>query len=213
MITLSIASMVLGAFAALNQRNIKRIIAYSAIGNMGYALMGIAVASENGIKAALIYLVLYLIMIVGFFAALLTMIQRGRNIETIQDLSGLSRVHPGSAFVMAFVLFSMVGVPPLAGFFGKLYLFQAAVSARLYFLAIIGVVTSVVAATYYLIMIKALYMDELLVSYAPVRLTTRKEPTMAMVLAGVVISLILFFIQPGPVIDLAAQAAAVVFYP
>src|SRR5690606_1959859 len=154
---ISVASMILGGFAAINQTNIKRLMAYSSISNIGYALVGLAPGTAGGVRSVLLYLAIYLFMTVGTFAVILCMRQRGRMVEGIDDLAGLSKTHPVLAAVMAVFMFSMAGIPPLAGFFGKLYVFLAAIEAELYTLAVIGVVTSVVAAFYYLRIVKVMY--------------------------------------------------------
>jgi NADH-quinone oxidoreductase subunit N len=156
----SAASMILGAFAAIPQVNIKRLMAYSSIGNMGYALMGLAAGTPLGINGLTVYMLIYLVMSAGAFAVILCMRQNGRELEGINDLAGLARTHPMMAFAMAAFMFSMAGIPPLAGFFGKLYVFRAAIEAQLYWLAIIGVLTSVVASYYYLRIVKLMYFDE-----------------------------------------------------
>jgi NADH-quinone oxidoreductase subunit N len=142
----SAGSMILGAFAAIPQVNIKRLMAYSSIGNMGYALMGLAAGTPLGINGVTVYMLIYLVMSAGTFAVILSMRQNGRELEAINDLAGLGRTHPMMAFAMAAFMFSMAGIPPLAGFFGKVYVFRAAIEAQLYALAIIGVLTSVVAS-------------------------------------------------------------------
>ncbi len=164
-IVISVASMILGAFAALRQENIKRLMAYSSIGHMGYALLGIAAAADpnataDGVKAVLFYMTIYLFMNAGVFGIILCMRRNGRSVETIEHLSGLSKTHPGMSLAMAILMFSMAGIPPLAGFFSKLYVFLAALDAALYIPAIIGVLSSAVAAFYYLRIIKVMYFDE-----------------------------------------------------
>ncbi len=209
---IAIASMVLGAFAALTQNNIKRVLAYSATGNMGYALIGIVVGTEDGVTASTLYILLYLIMIVGVFACLLNITRRSQEIDTIEDIKGLVRVYPGTAFILSFLLFSMAGIPPLAGFLGKLYIFKAAVTANFYLLAIVGVLTSVVAAAYYLWIIKAILMDEPnLGRWAEHYRTYRREPAMTVVLLGSVAGLIWIFIAPSPIIRMANTAVASLF--
>ncbi len=146
----SMASMTLGAFAAINQRNIKRLMAYSSIGHVGYALIGLAAGDETGIRGTLIYLAIYLVMNIGTFACILCMRRGDRMVEGIDDLAGLGKTHPMLALAIVVFMFSMAGIPPLAGFFGKFYIFIAAIEAGLYALAIVGVLTSVVAAFYYL---------------------------------------------------------------
>ena len=157
---IAVASMLLGAFAAINQRNIKRLMAYSSIGHIGYALIGLAAASEVGVRGILIYMAIYLFMTVGTFAVILCMRRQGRMVERIDDLAGLSRTHPGLAAALLIFMFSMAGIPPLGGFFAKFYIFMAAIDARLYILAVIGVVTSVVGAYYYVRIVKIMYFDE-----------------------------------------------------
>lgn len=209
---IAIASMILGAFGALMQRNIKRLLAYSAIGNMGYALIGIVVGTEEGVTASTLYILLYLIMVVGVFACLLNITRRSQETDTIEDLKGLVRVYPGTAFILSFLLFSMAGIPPLAGFLGKLYVFKAAVMAHFYLLAIMGVLTSVVAAAYYLWIIKAILMDEPdLERWTEHYRTYRREPAMIFVLLGTVAGLMWIFIVPGPIIKLANEAAISLF--
>lgn len=160
-ILLSASSMILGAFAALVQSNIKRLMAYSSIGHIGYALMGLAAGGEQGVASVLIYLSIYLFMNLGVFILILSMRSAsGVMVENIKDLSGLSRFRPGFAFGLLLCMFSMAGLPPLAGFFGKMYVFLAAVSGGLVVLAVIGALTSVVSAFYYLRLIKIAYFDE-----------------------------------------------------
>ena len=141
-VLISIASMVLGALAAIGQHNIKRLMAYSSIGHMGYALIGLAVGTPEGVRGVLIYLVIYVFMSAGTFACIIAMRRHGRALEQISDLSGLARTDPALALVMAVFMFSMAGIPPLAGFFGKLYVFLAAVQTGMWTLAVIGVLTS-----------------------------------------------------------------------
>src|SRR5205085_4197291 len=157
---LSIASMVLGAVAAINQRNIKRLMAYSSIGHVGYALLGLAAGTADGVRGVLIYMAIYLVMNLGTFAVILCMRRNGRMVEAIEDLAGLSKTQPGLAAALFIFMFSMAGIPPLAGFLSKLYVFMAAIDAGLYTLAVIGVVTSVVGAYYYLRIVKVMYFDE-----------------------------------------------------
>ena len=146
----SIASMALGAFAAIGQRNIKRLMAYSSIGHMGYALVGLAAGTAEGAQGVLVYLAIYVAMTLGSFTIIIAMKRNGQAVEQISDFAGLSRTNPVLAFFFAMFLFSLAGVPPLAGFFGKFYVFVAAIKAGLFTLAVIGVLTSVVGAFYYL---------------------------------------------------------------
>ena len=156
----SVLSMALGAFAALRQQNIKRLMAYSSIGNVGYVLLGLASGSEKGIEAVVFYLAIYLVMTLGVFATILMMKRRDVMLENISDLAGLARNQPMMAFAMLIFMFSLAGIPPLAGFWGKLYIFIAAVEAKLYIPAVLGVLASVVASYYYLRIVKVMYFDE-----------------------------------------------------
>jgi NADH-quinone oxidoreductase subunit N len=157
---ISIASMGLGAFAAIGQSNLKRLMAYSSIGHMGFALVGVAAGTVEGAQGVVIYMAIYLLMTLGTFAGILTMRRGGEYVETIEDLAGLSRTSPWMAFFLAAMMFSLAGIPPLLGFFAKFYVFAAAVNAGLYPLAVIGVVLSVVSAFYYLRIVKIMYFDE-----------------------------------------------------
>ena len=159
-IFLSIASMVLGAVAAIGQSNIKRLIAYSSIGHMGYALAGIAAGTNSGIQSTLIYLTIYLVMNLGAFGCIFMMKRENVYHENISDLSGLSKNNPLLALSFLIILFSLAGIPPLAGFFAKFYIFMAVIESKLYLLAIIGLLTTVVSAFYYLRIIKIIYFDK-----------------------------------------------------
>ncbi|HUX78444.1 MAG TPA: NADH-quinone oxidoreductase subunit NuoN, partial [Alphaproteobacteria bacterium] len=159
---ISFASMVWGAFAALQQSDLKRLLAYSAISQMGYVLMGIAAGNDEGIQAVFVYLTLYLAMIIGTFGCFLCIRGKGlEGVQNIEDLTGISALHPKMSFTLAVFMFSLAGIPPLAGFFAKLYVFKAAIAAGLFGLAIIGVLSSVVAAYYYLKIVKVMYFDEI----------------------------------------------------
>jgi len=159
-IFLSIASMILGAVAAIGQSNIKRLMAYSSIGHMGYALAGLAPGTNAGIQSTIIYLTIYLVMNLGAFGCIFMMKRENVFHEKINDLSGLSKNHPMLALGFLIILFSLAGMPPLAGFFAKFYIFMAVIEAKMYTLAIIGLVTTVVSAFYYLRIIKVIYFDE-----------------------------------------------------
>ena len=159
-IFLSIASMILGAVAAIGQSNIKRLMAYSSIGHMGYALAGLAPGTNAGIHSTIIYLTIYLVMNLGAFGCIFMMKRENVFHEKINDLSGLSKNHPMLALGFLIILFSLAGMPPLAGFFAKFYIFMAVIEAKMYTLAIIGLVTTVVSAFYYLRIIKVIYFDE-----------------------------------------------------
>lgn len=159
LMALSVLSMVWGAFAALTQNNIKRLIAYSSIGHMGYALLGIIAGTEAGASATLFYLAIYMVMTAGLFAALLCLRRNGVAIEDIPDMAGLIKTNPFIAYAITLFMFSMAGVPPFAGFLGKLSVFTAVVESQYYILAVIGVISSVVAAYYYLRVIKVVLFD------------------------------------------------------
>ena len=164
---LAIASMVLGAFAALPQTNIKRLMAYSTIGHIGYALVGLAAGTQEGVEAVLIYMAIYATMTLGTFACILSMKNEEGMTENISDLAGLSRTKPAMALALAILMFSLAGIPTMAGFFGKWFVFKAAVDAGLYSLAVIGVLASVVAAYYYLRIVKLMYFDEPAPDFVP----------------------------------------------
>ena len=158
-IFISIASMILGAVAAIGQTNLKRLMAYSAIGHMGYALAGLATGSNEGIQSTVIYLSIYLIMNLGIFSCIFMMKRKDIFYEDIQDLSGLSKNHPIISICLLLLLFSLAGIPPLAGFFAKFYVFMAVIKVKMYTLAIIGLITTVISAFYYLRIIKTIYFD------------------------------------------------------
>src|SRR5579863_5112364 len=205
-IFLSIASMVLGAVAAIAQENIKRLMAYSSIGHVGYALIGLAAGTENGIRGVLVYMSIYLFMNVGAFSVILCMRRNGKMVEGIDDLAGLSRTHPALALALAIFMFSLAGIPPLAGFFAKLYVFMAAIDAGLPILAVLGVLSSVVGAYYYLRIVKVMYFDEARGAF--------DRPFGGEVAAVVLICalVILFFIVwPGPLLNGADAVAATLF--
>src|SRR6201997_4855042 len=201
----SIASMALGSFAAIGQRNTKRRMAYSSIGHMGFALVGLAAGTAEGAQGVLVYITIYVAMTLGSFSVILAMKRNGQHVENISDFSGLSRTNPLLAFFFAMLLFSLASVPPLAGFFGKFYVFVAAIKAGLFALAVIGVLTSVVGAFYYLSIIKVMYFDEPLPTLDPVRVELRT------VLAVTGVFNILFFAFPGPLVSAATVAAKSLF--
>jgi NADH-quinone oxidoreductase subunit N len=203
---ISLASMVLGAFAAIGQTNIKRLMAYSSISHMGFVLVGLAAGNETGAQGVLLYLTIYLFMNVGTFACILAMRRQDRMVEEIDQLAGLSRTNPKMALALAIFMFSMAGIPPLAGFFGKLYVFLAAIEAELYTLAVVGLLSSVVAAFYYLRIVKLMYFDEPLDAFdQPVG----REISTIVVGTSVVTVGFLFVLRP--VLDGAAIAAATLF--
>ena len=157
---ISIASMLLGSFAAIGQTNIKRLIAYSSIGHIGYTLAGLAVGTNLGIQSSIVYITIYLIMNLGFFSCLLMLKRNDVYYESINDLSGLSKNHPIISLCFLIQLFSLAGIPPLAGFFAKFYIFIAVIEQSMYFLAIVGLLATVVSAFYYLRIIKIIYFDK-----------------------------------------------------
>src|SRR5438309_1030293 len=205
LVFVAIASMVLGSFAAIGQKNIKRLMAYSSIGHMGFALVGLAAGTAEGAQGVLVYITIYVSMTLGSFAVILTMKRNGQHVENISDLAGLSRTNPLLAFVFAMLLFSLAGVPPLAGFFAKWYVFVAAIKAGLFTLAVIGVVTSVVGAYYYLAIVKTMYFDEPAKPFEPMPYELKA------VLAVTGLFNLLFFVYPSPLIEAANAAAKSLF--
>jgi NADH-quinone oxidoreductase subunit N len=202
---ISIASMVLGSFAAIGQTNIKRLMAYSSIGHMGYALVGLAAGTEQGVQGVIVYIVIYMAMTLGAFAAILAMRRDGVMVEEIASLSGLARTRPGMAFLFAAILFSLAGIPPLAGFFAKYYVFLAAIQAGLYALAVIGVVASVVGAYYYLRIVKIMYFDEPESAFEPLSV----ELGAVLGISGILV--IAFVVFAGPLVAAAGAAAHSLF--
>jgi len=201
----SIASMALGAFAAIGQTNIKRLLAYSSIGHMGFALVGLAAGTPEGVQSVLIYMAIYVAMTLGTFACVLSMKRQGAMVENISDLAGLARTSPMMAFLFAMLMFSLAGIPPLAGFFAKFYVFLAAINAGLYALAVIGVLTSVIGAYYYLAIVKTMYFDEPHKSFEPM------PGEQAFVLGVAGLFNLLFFAYPAPLVDAATAAAKSLF--
>ena len=205
-IVIALLSMFVGSFGALGQNNIKRLLAYSSIGHVGFALVGVAAGQEMGIQGVLVYLAIYLFMNMGAFAIVMMMRRKGVAVEGVDDLAGLSKTHPALAYVMAAVMFSMAGIPPLAGFWGKFYVFMAAVQAQLWTLAIVGLVTSVVSAYYYLRVIKVMFMDEPKGEFDG---AVGRPAKLVLVLSTAVI--VLFTLFPGPLLASAKAAAQVLF--
>jgi NADH-quinone oxidoreductase subunit N len=201
----SIASMLLGSFAAIGQRNIKRLRAYSSIGHMGFALIGLAAGTSEGVQGVLVYMAIYVTMTLGVFAVILSMRRGGGMVESIDQLAGLARSHPTMAFFLAMLLFSMAGIPPLAGFFAKFYVFLAAIKAGLYILAVIGVLASVVGAYYYLAIVKIMYFDE------PAEEFYSMPDELKVVLGVCGLFNVLFFAYPGPLVGIASAAAHSLF--
>jgi NADH-quinone oxidoreductase subunit N len=197
--------MALGAFAAIGQRNIKRLLAYSSIGHMGFALVGLAAGTPEGVQGVLVYMAIYLAMTLGTFAVVLSLRRADGMVEDISELAGLARTHPGMAFFLAMLMFSLAGIPPLAGFFAKFYVFLAAVQGGLYTLAVIGVLASVVSAYYYLVIVKIMYFDEPAPGFQPM------PGELKAVLGVTGLFNILFFAYPGPLIAAATAAAKSLF--
>jgi NADH-quinone oxidoreductase subunit N len=202
---LAIASMVLGGIAAIGQQNLKRLMAYSSIANMGYALVALAAGNVAGVQGVAIFLATYLAMTLGVFAVILALKTDTGHVETIGELAGLAKTRPGLAFIMAMLMFSLIGIPPLAGFFGKFYAFAAAINAQLVMLAVIGIVASVVSAFYYLRIVKVMYFDEPVTAFRPM-------PTAAKAVLAVSFVVVFFFmIMAGPIVSTAAVAAKSLF--
>jgi NADH-quinone oxidoreductase subunit N len=205
-IIVSIASMILGALAAIGQTNIKRLMAYSSIGHMGYALIGLSVGNATGIRGTLVYMLIYVFMTTGTFGCILAMRREGRAVEQISDLSGLASNDPGLALALAVFMFSLAGIPLMSGFFAKLYIFLAAVQSGLWTLAIIGVLTSVVGAYYYIRIIKVMYFD------APAERFDPRPASLSFVVGATGLFTAFFFLFPAPIIAAAQAAAGVLFH-
>ena len=202
---ISIASMALGAFAAIGQRNIKRLMAYSSIGHMGFALVGLAAGTQDGVKGVIIYLSIYLVTTLGAFACILAMRRKDGMVEDIDELSGLSKTNPLMAFLFAMIMFSLAGIPPVAGFFAKYYVFVAAVDSGLYVLAVLGVLSSVVGAYYYLRIVKIMYFDDAVDAFEPMPTELR------LVLGGAGIFVLVFIAFSGLLASAATTAAKTFF--
>ena len=197
---LSIASMLFGAIAAIGQTNIKRLIAYSSIGHIGYTLAGLATGSNEGIQSSIIYISIYVIMNLALFSCLLMLKRNDQYYEQIDDLSGLSKNHPLLSFSFLIILFSLAGIPPLAGFFAKFYVFKAVIEQSMYFLAIVGLLSTVVAAFYYLRIIKIIYFDKEKEKYDQDHsLWLKFSLTFSTIL------ILLYFIFPSQLIDVVSR--------
>ena len=205
-IFLSIASMVFAAFAAIAQKNIKRLMAYSSIGHVGYALIGLACGTSQGVSSLVIYLSIYLIMNIGVFSFILSMKNKGEYYENISDLSGLYKTHPYYSVVITILMFSLAGIPPLAGFFGKFYIFIAAIESNLLLLAIVGIVASVVGAFYYLRIIKVIYFDESKNSFDGF-----SHRSLGLLTHPSAILILIFCLYPLPLIKISNYAASSFF--
>ena len=199
-IFISLASMILGAVAAIGQTNIKRLMAYSSIGHMGYALAGLATGSNEGIQSTVIYLSIYLLMNLGIFSCIFMMKRKDIFYEDIQDLSGLSKNHPIISICLLLLLFSLAGIPPLAGFFAKFYVFMAVIKVKMYTLAIIGLITTVISAFYYLRIIKTIYFD------APEEIFESNQNLglkISLFLSTIIV--LVYFIYPSLLIDMVSN--------
>ncbi|WP_343713558.1 NADH-quinone oxidoreductase subunit NuoN [Inquilinus sp.] len=202
----SALSMILGSYAAIAQTNIKRLMAYSSIGHVGFALLGLAAGTQQGITGVIVYMAIYVPMSLGAFAVILSMRINGKQVEGIQDLAGLGKTSPGLAFALVIMMFSMAGIPPLAGFFAKLYVFKAVIEQQFYVLAVIGVLASVVSAVYYLKIIRVMYFDEPKVAF--------DKPEGAAIPAILTVStlfIVVFWLLPAPLTGAAQAAAASLF--
>jgi len=200
-IFIALASMILGAFAAIGQSNIKRLLAYSSIGHIGFALVGLSAGTADGVASVISYMTIYLITTLGTFACVLAMSRGSQYFENIDDLSGLSKTNPALAFAFAMLMFSLAGIPPLAGFFAKWYVFVEAVNAKLYVLAVIGVLSSVVGAYYYLRIVKIIYFDEPKEAFSPAPISVRLVASLSAIV-------VLIFALAPSILTTAATAAA-----
>ena len=199
-IFLSIASMLFGAIAAIGQSNIKRLIAYSSIGHIGYTLAGLATGSNEGIQSSIVYISIYVVMNLALFSCLLMLKRNNQYYEDIEDLSGLSKNHPLLSVSLLVILFSLAGIPPLAGFFAKFYIFKAVIEQSMYFLAIVGLLSTVVAAFYYLRIIKIIYFDKEKEKYDEDHsLWLKFSLTFSTIL------ILLYFIFPSQLIDVVSR--------
>ncbi|MDB5491999.1 MAG: NADH-quinone oxidoreductase subunit [Micavibrio sp.] len=203
---LSAASMAWGAFAALNQNNIKRLMAYSSIGNIGFAMVGLVAGTAAGAGASILYMTIYMAMTAGTFGLIMMLRRNGVAVEKISDMAGLSKTNPVICYCMAIMMFSMSGIPPLAGFFSKMVVFQEAMSAHFYVLSVFGVLTSVVSAYYYLRIIKTMFFDESIA-------VLDREPGMGKkIVAGVCVAfVVLFVLSPDPLLKSSKAAAGSLF--
>ncbi len=200
LVFLSIASMLFGAIAAIGQTNLKRLIAYSSIGHVGYILAGLATGTNEGIQSSVIYITIYIIMNLGLFSCLLMMKRNNQYYESIDDLSGLSKNHPLLSLSLLVILFSLAGIPPLAGFFAKFYIFKSVLEQSMYFLAIVGLLSTVIAAFYYLRIIKIIYFDKEKEKY-----DTDHSLWLKFSLSASTIIILLYFISPSQLIEVASR--------
>ena len=199
-IFLSIASMLFGAIAAIGQKNLKRLIAYSSISHMGYALAGLTTGTNEGIQSSISYISIYLVMNLAFFSCVFMLKREDKYYENLEDLSGLSKNHPLLSFSLLIVLFSLAGIPPLAGFFAKFYVFMAVIEQSMFFLAIIGLLSTVVAAFYYLRIIKVIYFDNEVEKY-----DTNHSIGLKLSLILTTVIILIYFIYPNSLIDFVSK--------
>ena len=192
--------MLFGAVAAIGQKNLKRLVAYSSIGHMGYALAGLSTETNQGIQSSIIYISIYLVMNLAFFSCLFMLRRNEKYYEKIDDLSGLSKNHPLLAFSLLIILFSLAGIPPLAGFFAKFYIFMAVIEESMYFLAIIGLLSTVVAAFYYIRIIKIIYFDPEKEKYE-----TNHHLGLKVTLAVSTIFILIYFIYPNGLTEIVSK--------
>jgi len=197
---LSIASMLFGAIAAIGQTNLKRLIAYSSIGHIGYALAGMASISNEGIQSSIVYIIIYIVMNLGLFSCLLMLKRNNEYFEDIKDLSGLSKNHPLLSLSLLIILFSLAGIPPLAGFFAKFYIFKSVIEQSMYFLAIVGLLSTVVAAFYYLRIIKIIYFDP-----EKERYDEDHSSWLKFSLGFSTILILLYFISPSQLVEMVSR--------
>ncbi len=201
---LSIASMVFGAIAAIGQKNLKRLIAYSSIGHMGYVLAGLCVGTNQGIQSSVLYISIYLVMNLGFFSCLFMLKRNNKFYEEINDLSGLSKNHPLIAFSLLVILFSLAGIPPLAGFFAKFYIFKAVLEQSMYYLAIIGLLSTVIAAFYYLRVVKIMYFDKVQEKF-----DSDYSLSLKLTLTFSTILILFYFIYPSKLIEIVSKISLI----
>ena len=197
---LSIASMIFGAVAAIGQNNLKRLVAYSSISHIGYALAGLAVGSNQGIQSSIVYISIYIVMNLGLFSCLFMLKRNDEYFETIEDLSGLSKNHSILSLALLIILFSLAGIPPLAGFFAKFYIFKSVIEQSMYFLAIVGLLSTVIAAFYYLRIIKVIYFDEEKEKY-----DTHHSIWLKMTLATSTLLILLYFTFPSKLVEIVSR--------
>ena len=199
-IFLSIASMVFGAVAAIGQKNLKRLIAYSSISHMGYALAGLSTGTTQGVQSSITYITIYLVMNLAFFSCLFMLKRNDEYYENIDDLSGLSKNHPLLSLSLLVVLFSLAGIPPLAGFFAKFYIFVAVINEKMYFLAIVGLLATVIAAFYYLRIIKIIYFDP-----EKEKFESKHNLGLKFTLVASTFFILAYFIYPSGIVDIISQ--------